>query len=280
MSESQKIKEREVNNLVEKIEKSKTLMIVSIKGLPAKQFQEIKKSIRDYAFIRVSKKNIMLRSLKKFGKESIIPLEEFIKENCAFVISNKEGYELAGLFLKGKTPINAKAGQIAPIDIEVKSGPTNLPPGPAISELGSLGIQIAVEDGKISIKANKVVLRKGQTINENAASILQKLNIKPFSVGLNPIAVYDVESEKIYSEISIDSEKARSELVNYANKSLGLAQKIVYYCRETIGYFLSRANVEANKLGELSPKENSDENKNNTEDKKDNNQLNQSEDKS
>ena len=52
-----------IKDLVEKIKTAKTLMLVSIKGLPSPQFQEIKKSLREHALVRVAKKNIMLRYL-------------------------------------------------------------------------------------------------------------------------------------------------------------------------------------------------------------------------
>ena len=249
------IKQKQVTELAEKIKNAKTLMIVSVKGLPSKQFQEIKKSIRGHALIKITKKNIMLRALKETGKESALSLEKEIKENSAFAISDIEGYELAGILSKKKNPVFAKAGQIAPEDIEVKEGPTDLVPGPAISELGSLGIQVAVENGKITIKKNKVIVKKDNEINDVAASILQKLNIQPFNVGLKPRVIYDIKNEDIYKNIHIDSEETVEQLKSTAGKSLGFAQKIVYYCKETIGYLLAKAYLEAEKLKELQPKE-------------------------
>ena len=43
------------------------------------------------------------------------------------------------------------------------------------------------------------------------------------------------------------------ELKSAAGKALGFAQKIVYYCKETIGYLLGKANAQANALGKLAP---------------------------
>jgi ribosomal protein L10 len=251
-------KEKEVKNLAEKIKNAKTLMLVSIKGLPSKQFQDIKKTLRKDASVQVAKKNIILRAIKAVGKDSILDLQKQVQENSAFVISDMEGYELAGILATKKNPVYAKAGQEASEDIEVKPGPTNLVPGPAISELGALGLQVAVEDGKISIKNKKVIVNKGQKINTNAASILQKLDIQPFSVGLEPIAIYDVENEKIYTDIKINAEETAENLKAAASKALGFAQKIVYYCKETIGYLLAKANAENQALDKLAPAESTD----------------------
>ncbi len=257
--ESINIKKKQVQEILDKIKNSKTLMIISIKSLPSKQFQNIKKSLRGKADVKVAKKNIVKRVIEGFDKPSIKPLKEHIDADCAIVTSNLEGYELAGILMKNKTPVFAKAGQIAPDDIEVKAGPTDLVPGPAISELGSLGIQVAVEDGKISIKADKIIVTKGEEIKEGAASLLQKLNIQPFSIGLVPLIIYDIDSEKIYTEIKIDPEETTEQLKTSASKALGFAQKIVYFCKETIGYFLAKANAESEKLNSLQPQESTKE---------------------
>jgi len=244
-------KARVVQRLAERIKNARTLMIVSIKNLPSKQFQEIKKTIREHALIKVAKKNILNRAIKELKKESVLALESNIEENCAFAISDLEGFELARILAKNKTRIFAKAGQIAPEDIEVQAGPTNLIPGPAISELGALGIQISIEEGKISIKAPKVIIKEGGEIKEGAASILQKLDIKPFSIGLKPVTIYDVQTEKIYADINIDFEQSVEDLKGASMKALGLAQKIVYYCKETIGYLLVKANSEGDAFGKF-----------------------------
>jgi len=256
---SHPIKEKAVNSLAEKIKNAKTLMVVSIKGLPSKQFQDIKKSLREYALVKVAKKNILRRAIEKLNKKSILPLEDYIEENNAFAISNLEGFELAGILANKKTPINAKAGQESPDNIEVKAGPTDLVPGPAISELGSVGLRVAVENGKLSIKKSKVIVKKGQTITETVASILQKLHIQPFTAGLEPLALYDVKKEKIYTDIKINPEEAKENIKTAAGKALGFAQKIVYYCKETIGYLLAKANANAEHLNKLQPKEEKEE---------------------
>lgn len=239
------LKEKSVKDLAEKIKNSRTLIIASIKNLPSKQFQDIKKSIRKEAYVKVAKKNIMLRALEK---SNISGLNEYIISDCVFVISELESYDLAAKLAREKTPVFAKSGQIAAEDIEIKEGPTSLVPGPAISELGSLGLQVSVENGKISIRKSKIVIKKGQIIKENEASVLQKLNIMPFNVGLNISIAYDIPTNKIYTELKIDSDKYVKELKEAMSKSLGFAQKISYICKETIGYLLAKANSHANAL--------------------------------
>src|SRR3989344_2339257 len=244
-----------VKELSDKIKNSKTLIVASIKGVPSKQFQAIKKSIRDDAYVKVAKKNIMIRAIKDINKNNILELEKYINENSAFVISNIEGFELAAILNDKKTPVVAKAGQIAEDDIEVKEGPTDLVPGPAISELGALGLKVAVEAGKLSIKGNKIVVTKGNVINSGVASVLQKLHMQPFSVGLKPVSIYDIEKEKIYTEINVDPDSYGKEIRESALKALGFAKNIIYYCKETVGYFLAKANMNAEHLNKLNKAE-------------------------
>ncbi len=234
---------QEIKKLAEQILKSKTLMIADIKGLPSPQMQSIKKELRGKAVVQVAKKNIFDRTIKELKKESALKLLDYIKENCAFIISDLEGFELASILSENKNPVFAKAGQIALEDIKIEEGSTDLPPGPAITEFGVLGIQIAVEEGKITVKKEKTLVKKGNEIKANIASMLQKLDIKPLEIGLNPIVLYDVQNGEIFTDIKIDKKQTIANLKNTAGRALGFAQKIVYYCKETIGYLLAKANL-------------------------------------
>ena len=109
-------------------------------------------------------------------------------------------------------------------------------------------MQISIENGKISIRKSRVIVKEGMEISDKVSSILQKLKIQPFNVGLDPVAIYDIKIGKIYAGIKIDSEVSVKELQIAASKALGFAQKIGYYCKETIGYFLGKANAEANAI--------------------------------
>ncbi len=239
------VKQKFVEKIVKEISESNSLMILSIENLPSNQFQKIKKSLRKYGKVIVMKKNILQRIIKESKQEGILKLNDYIKQNPAIILSKQEGFDLAGIMSKEKTKIFARAGQISDKDIEIKAGPTNLLPGPAISELGNLGIQISIENGKISIKSSKIIVKKMQKITPQIASILQKLNIQPFTVELKPLVIYDLLKNKIYDDIDINSEEYLRKLNEEHFKSLGFAQKIIYYCKETIIYFLTKANLNA-----------------------------------
>ncbi len=231
---------KSVSELQNLIKTNKTFVICSIKSLPGKQFQAIKKKIRDRAKIKVVKKSIALRAIEASGIE-IKKMSDYVKEDSALLFSDIDAFELSGILSENKSPVNAKTGQIAPEDIIIEPGPTELVPGPVISELGSLGLKIAIEDGKISIKEKKVIVKQGNEINEAASGLMAKLDIKPFYAGFEPIAAYDSQEHRVYTGIKIDKEKTLEDTKNAFSRALAFAVKIAYPCSQTIRYILGKA---------------------------------------
>ncbi len=240
-----------VGNLKNLIENKKTILLASIKNLPASQFQEISKKLRGKAIIKVPKKNLILRALDSSSKKVLKEIKEKIDDSVAILFSDLDSFELAKELLNNKSPAKAKPGQEAPEDIEVPAGPTELVPGPAISELGALGIQIKIEKGKITIKEPKIIAEKGKKISRDAADVMSKLDIKPFSIGFVPLCAFDSEEGKFYPELNIDTEGTLKELKNIYGKALSFAIERGYLCGDTIKFLISKANVHSNKINRI-----------------------------
>tara|TARA_Y100000296_G_scaffold73252_1_gene90534 strand:- start:987 stop:1889 length:903 start_codon:yes stop_codon:yes gene_type:complete len=244
-----------VKELSDLIKNKKTILIASIKNLPASQFQEIGKKLRKNVIIKVPKKNLIFRAIDKSKNKKVKEIKEQIKESTAILFSDLDSFDLASELIESKSPAAAKAGQETPEDIEVKDGPTDLIPGPAITELGTLGIQIQIDKGKIHIKEPKVIVKKGEKISANAASIMNKLDIKPFSVGFIPLASFDTKEEKLYLDIKIDKEKTLEDLKTSFSKSLAFAVEINYSSKDTISFIIGKAGTHEKILEKLIEKE-------------------------
>ena len=240
-----------VEEIEELMETKKTILIASIKNIPNSQFQEITKKLRGKAIVKVPKKNLVLRVLEKKSKEEIIKLKNSINDSFAILFSDLDSFELAGELTKNQAPAKAKAGQEAPKDIEIPAGPTDLLPGPAISELGALGIQIQIEGGKITIKQPKIIVKAGNKISESASSLLNKLNIKPFKVGFTPLCAFDTREKAFYSEIKIDREGILESLKQNYGKALAFAVEIGYYSKDTITFLIGKAGMHEKALKKL-----------------------------
>jgi large subunit ribosomal protein L10 len=238
----------ELNNL---IKENKTILIASIKNIPGSQFQEIGKKLRGKAIIKVPKKNLIFRAIDSSKNKTIKKLKEQIKDSIAILFSNLDCYDLALELSKNTSPAKAKPGQEAIEDIQIEAGPTDLVPGPAISELGALGIQIQIEKGKIHIKESKIIAKKGEKISQNASELMGKLDIKPFSVGFIPLCAFDTKENKLYLNIKINKEETIEELKISYEKALAFSVEIEYSTKDTIKFLLSKALAHENKINRI-----------------------------
>ncbi len=241
-------KKKAVKELSQLISNSKTILVASIKNLPSSEFQEIGKKLRSKAIVKVPKKSLILRAIEESKNEKLKEIEEELKDSFAILFSDIDSYELAGELLKNKSPAKAKPGQIAEEDLIIPAGPTELTPGPAISELGALGIQIQIKAGKIEIAKEKLITKKGEAISQGACDILGKLDIKPFSVGYIPLSAFDNNSGVLYKNIEIDTEKAVSELLECYSKALPFAVNVGYATQETIKHILTKVAIQEKAL--------------------------------
>ena len=55
-------------------------------------------------------------------------------------------------------------------------------------------------------------IREGNKIKQNAADVMSKLDIKPFSIGFIPLCAFDTHDKKLYLEINIDREGTLKDL--------------------------------------------------------------------
>lgn len=241
----------EVETLRKLIKTKKTIFIASIKNIPASQFQEIGKKLRGKASVKVPKKSLIFRAIDSIEKKEIKKLKEHLDESFAILFSDLDTFDLATELLKNRSPAKAKPGQLAPEDIVIEEGPTDLVPGPAISELGALGIQIQIEKGKIHIKESKIIVKKDEKIKQAAADLMAKLDIKPFSIGFVPICSFDTKENKIYTEINIDTEGIIIEMKEAYRKALGFALSIGYVNSQTIKLMLAKAVSQEKRLNRI-----------------------------
>ena len=237
-----------VAQLSDLIKKKKTILLASIKDIPASQFQLIGKKLRGKAIIKFPKKNLIFRAIDNSKDKELEKLKEQIQDSVAILFSDQDSFDLALELIKNKNPAKAKVGQIAPRNIEVDAGPTELVPGPAISELGALGIQIQIEKGKIHIKESKIIVKEGAKISQAAADIMGKLDIKPFTVGFTPLCAFDNQEKKLYLNIQIDVEGTKDELKTAFGKALPFAVEIGYITEDTIKVMVGRAASEEKRL--------------------------------
>ncbi len=231
-------KKKVVKELVE-LMKKKTIMVVSVKGLPAAQFQEIKKNFRPKGKVIVAKKSLVDFALEHAGNETLKTLVTHVNADCAMLFSDEDAFIISALLADSKTPAKAKAGQIPEEDIYAEAGGTELVPGPDISALSAVGLKVKVEGGKLAIQARAILCKKGEPISPERAAILAKLNIIPFKIGIEPIAAYS--NGKVYANIKINREEFLKDLMNQYARSFAFAVNLSFPTKETLPLILGKA---------------------------------------
>lgn len=236
---------RAVEDLSRLIEKYPVIALINLHKLPTKALQKIKREMDGKGVLRVSKKSALLLALEKTSKKN---LKDYLELQTALLLTDINPFKLSVFLGKSKSTAPAKAGDVVTRNIEIKAGPTDLPPGPAITTLTKVGIPAKVEGGKISIMRNKVVCKAGETVSTDLAAALNLLKMEPMEISLNLIAAFD--EGRIYkkNELFFDIDKFLLDIALAYQQGLNLSLNSGYITKETIGLMLAKAVMQAKSL--------------------------------
>jgi len=244
MVKEEKIKK--VEELANLLNKHRVIGILSMYKTPASALQKIRSILHDKAIIKICKKSMMLFALEKIGKKD---LKKYVKDYPGLVLTDTDPFRLYLFLQRNKTPVFAKPGDIAEKDIEIRAGPTDLMPGPAISTLSKVKIPAKVEGGKISIIRDKVLCKVGDKMTEDIVAALQLLKIKPMEVTLNVVAVSEdgtiYEGEQLY----IDEKKLFEDLLKAIQYGFNLSIESGWITKQNISLLITKAFLNAKQLG-------------------------------
>jgi large subunit ribosomal protein L10 len=236
-----------VDKLAKELKKAKVIALVDLKELPARQYQKIKKALAGKATFAVARNSIIQRAFEKakVGK----PLLEQMKGPTALIMTDMNPFELYRAIKKNRGKAAAKPGQVAPFDLIVPAGETNIPPGPGLSELKLGKIDARIQGGKVVIAKDSVVAKKGEKIVGSVAKALSKLDIMPFEVRMRVPAV--LEDGMIYPEsvLDIDEAKFMADLGGAGAAAFNLSVHIAYVTPTNVKILLGKAYREALNLG-------------------------------
>ncbi|MFH1247359.1 MAG: 50S ribosomal protein L10 [Candidatus Micrarchaeota archaeon] len=244
---SKQQKQKTVKDISAKLTKCKVVAVANIASLKSRQFNAIKKKLRGQADIIIARKTLMQMAIEK-AKPEVKELEKYMTGAEVLVLSDLDPFKLYKLFKQNKTKTPAKAGQIAPSDIIVPAGETNLAPGPVLTELKQAKIDAKIQGPKIIISKDAVVAKAGQPISPQAANVLSKLGIEPMEVGIELKAAY--ENGTIYPGeiLNVDEESILAEIVSCHQKAINLAVYAEIFNATSIEILLMKAARELNAL--------------------------------
>ena len=241
-------KEEKVEEFKEKIERYPVIGILDMQNLPSRQLQQMKKEMKEFADIKMSRKTLMQIAIEKAEKKDIEQLEENDAVQPAFIFSDKDPFQLYSLIKKNKTSAAAQGGEISPSDIEVPEGDTGIGPGPMLGKLQQTGAQVQVDDGSIHVMQSATMIEKGDTITADDAEILNQLGIEPLEIGLDLNIAFNEGELFTADELDIDTEEYRKDVESAASLAFNLAVNAGVVNETTAGTIVGEAAQKAKNL--------------------------------
>lgn len=174
------------------LEEFKSIFIVSVDNVSSQQMHEIRQSMRGEGVVLMGKNTMVRRALKGFIPDSpeyerLLP---HVKGNVGFVFTNADLKVTREKIMSNKVAAPARAGAMAPLDVYVPAGNTGMEPGKT-SFFQALGVPTKIARGTIEITADLKLVEAGNKVGASEATLLNMLNISPFTYGMGIAQIYD-----------------------------------------------------------------------------------------
>lgn len=174
----------EVGELVKLFNQYNNIAVIQVSKMNDKQVQEMRKTLRGEAIIKMSKKNLQLRAIEQVIKdnikENLDKLAENISGQSALCFTDLNIFELKKIFNENLWMVPAKPDEETPVDIWVPEGDTGLPTGQVISELNmTLRLPTRIQNDTIWVREATRTHKAGDFVDVKQAAVLKKLGVTP-----------------------------------------------------------------------------------------------------
>jgi len=203
------------------------ILLVGADNVGSSQMQKIRQALRGKAVVLMGKNTMVRTVLREYvqANPKVAPLIDLVRYNIGFVFTNGDLNAVKEILLANRVGAPAKAGIIAPNDVIVPKGPTGMEPTQT-SFLQALNIASKINKGQVEIVNDVNLIKAGDKVGSSEATLLQKLNIKPFTYGLTLLNIYDngaIYEPAVLSMTDSDIlDKFRSGVANVASLSLAI----------------------------------------------------------
>ncbi|WP_407394096.1 50S ribosomal protein L10 [Methanobrevibacter sp.] len=244
-------KKEEVKELKGIIDEYDVVGIVDLMNIPAKQLQEMRRTLKGKAVIRMSKKNLLDLAFEDCNAEkaNIVDLSEHMDGQVALIATEMNPFKLYKILEDSKTSAPAKAGSVAVEDIVVPKGDTGFEPGPFLGDLQQVGIPAKIDKGKITVQKDTVVVEAGEVVSQAVAATLSRLDINPMEVGIDLKAVYEEEAVYTSDVLAIDEEQTLADVQNAFKNAFNLSVNAAIPTDKTISTIITLAYTRAINVG-------------------------------
>ncbi|AAW44457.1 ribosomal protein P0 (A0) (L10E) [Aspergillus niger] len=174
------------------IEKYPSIFVVNIDNVSSQQCHMIRQALRGKGVVLMGKNTMVRRAIRTILPEfpQFEKLMPFVKGNIGFVFTSGDLKDVREIIISNKVAAPARAGAFAPNDVYVPAGNTGMEPGKT-SFFQALGIPTKIARGTIEIVSDVQVVAAGSKVGPSEATLLNMLNISPFTYGMTVVQVYD-----------------------------------------------------------------------------------------
>jgi len=215
--------------LVQLLDEYPKCFIVGVDNVGSKQMQQIRGSLRKDAILLMGK-NTMIRKAIRGHLETNAALERIlphIRGNVGFVFTSLDLVDIRDKILENKVKAPARAGALAPLDVKIPPQNTGLGPEKT-SFFQALSIPTKISKGTIEILNEIHLIKKDDRVGASEATLLNMLNISPFTYGLKILQVYDSGTVFDPEILDITPEDLRSKFLEGVRNVAALSLAIGY----------------------------------------------------
>ena len=172
---------------------------------------QIRVALRGKGVVLMGKNTMVRRALRSITGENpqLERLLPHVRGNIGFVFTSGDLAEVRDVITANKVAAPARAGALAPRHVMVPAGNTGMEPGKT-SFFQALGIPTKIARGTIEIVSDVQVVTAGTRVGPSEATLLNMLNISPFTYGMTVVQIYD--QGNVFSPDVLDI--STDELVN------------------------------------------------------------------
>jgi len=215
--------------LVQLLDEYPKCFIVGVDNVGSKQMQQIRISLRGTGVVLMGK-NTMIRKAIRGHVENNPNLEKIlahVRGNVGFVFTKEDLCEVREKIMNNKVKAPARAGALAPCDVMVPAQNTGLGPEKT-SFFQALHIPTKISKGTIEILNEIHLIKEGDRVGASEATLLNMLNISPFSYGLIIQQVYDSGTIFAPEVLDITPEDLRARFMQGVRNVAAVSLKIGY----------------------------------------------------
>ncbi|KAF3934603.1 hypothetical protein ABW20_dc0101444 [Dactylellina cionopaga] len=209
------------------LENYKSIFIVTVDNVSSQQMHEIRVALRGEGVVLMGKNTMVRRVIRTLMSdnaeyERLLP---YVRGNVGFVFTNSDLKETRDKILANRVAAPARAGAVAPVDVWVPAGNTGMEPGKT-SFFQALGIPTKIARGTIEITSDLKLIESNSKVGASEATLLNLLNISPFTYGMGVAQIYDQGQVFAPSVLDVDEkellDRFTTAIANISSLSLAL----------------------------------------------------------